>query len=102
MAMLGSTIRRIRLEQGLSQERLALRAGTRQATISRLERGLEEPSLARFAELMGVMGHRVELTIERLAGERPDTRDPETLLRESVSWNHVATELEIAAQGRAS
>lgn len=41
----GATIRRLRLEQGLTQEDLAHRAGSYVGALSRLERGLTEPRL---------------------------------------------------------
>lgn len=104
MGQLGDTIREIRLRRGLSQTRLARRAGTRQATISRIERGLESPSFERFEQLLLVMGERPVLATAPLPCEVPDDAlrrgtalSPSDRLAESASWNHVVTELEVTA-----
>ncbi|MDQ3729066.1 MAG: helix-turn-helix domain-containing protein, partial [Actinomycetota bacterium] len=88
---------------GLSQRRLALRAGTSQDAISRIERGVESPTLRRLGELLLVMGERPALGSEPLGGAFardgiPASRalTPEERLRESASWNLVATRLEVA------
>lgn len=92
-------LREARERQGISQRRLALRAGTSQDAISRIERGVESPTVERLAKLLLVLGERFELGAAPLsetddapvhgltAGER---------LREAASWNLVAGELEIA------
>lgn len=91
-------LREARERQGISQRRLALRAGTSQDAISRIERGVESPTVERLAKLLLVLGERLELgaapltdtegLVEKLtASER---------LREAASWNLVASELEIA------
>jgi transcriptional regulator with XRE-family HTH domain len=98
-------LRKAREQQGLSQRRLALRAGTSQDAISRIERGVEAPTLERFAQLMLVLGlqpvlgvqplespvPRSELAVggEMAAGER---------LREATSWNLVASRLAAAGE----
>jgi transcriptional regulator with XRE-family HTH domain len=98
-------LREARERQGLSQRRLALRAGTSQDAISRIERGVEAPTLERFAQLMLVLGlqpilgvqplespvPRSELAVggEMAAGER---------LREATSWNLVASRLAAAGE----
>ncbi len=96
-------LREARKRSGISQRRLALRAGTSQDAISRIERGVESPTLERLANLLLVLGERLELDSAPLgeaeipaaslsAGER---------LREAASWNLVATKLEIVgAQAR--
>ncbi len=98
-------LREARDRQGISQRRLALRAGTSQDAISRIERGVESPTVERLAKLLLVLGERLELNaaplaetvgpVEELtAGER---------LREAASWNLLAGELEIAgARARAA
>jgi transcriptional regulator with XRE-family HTH domain len=96
-------LREARTRQGLSQRRLALRAGTSQDAISRIERGVESPTLERLASLLTVLGERLELTTTRL----PEVEHTAVLstarerLREAASWNLVASQLEIAgAQAR--
>jgi len=65
----GDLIRSARERNGLSQARLALRAGTTQSAISRLERGERSPSLETIDRLLSVMG-------EELVGEaRPIGHD---------------------------
>lgn len=94
-ALIATTRRR----RGLTQRSLALRAGTSQAAISRIEQGREAPGLERLAQIMLVMGERVELTSAPLGEEI--TVDGLTLrerLREAASWNLAATRLELAGQ----
>lgn len=50
-----------RTRRGWSQERLAEKAGTTQATVSRLERGERRPSVALLRELADALGFDVRL-----------------------------------------
>lgn len=55
--LLGQNVRRLRIEQGLSQEELAFRAGMKRSYLSDLERGTRNPSvraLGRLAEALKV------------------------------------------------
>ena len=103
MSELGEIIRSTRVRKGVSQRSLACRAGTSQASISRIERGLESPSFERFSTLLLVLGEQPRLTTRPLDHDL----DPGELaygrrlthaqrLAESASWNLVATQLEIA------
>jgi transcriptional regulator with XRE-family HTH domain len=95
----GETVRDARLRQGISQRRLAIRAGTSQDAISRIERGVEAPGLARVERLLAVLGARLVLEVVALSAAEAPKRselDPDELLRESASWNLVATKLELA------
>jgi transcriptional regulator with XRE-family HTH domain len=67
----GSLLRQRRRAHGLSQRELALRAGTRQATISRIENGHEVPTVQRLDQLLTVLGERLELRAVPLDAERP-------------------------------
>lgn len=67
----GTLLRRRRLARGVSQHELALRAGTRQATISRIENGHENPTVERLAQLLIALGDRLELQAIPLDPERP-------------------------------
>lgn len=71
-------IRDARRRYGLSQERLALRAGTTQTAISRLERGQRSPSVETLRGLLLVMGEDLELSTRRLS----QTSDPVHLAAE--------------------
>jgi transcriptional regulator with XRE-family HTH domain len=97
-------LREARARQGISQRQLALRAGTSQDAISRIERGVESPTLERLGNLLLVLGERLEVNAVPLA-ETGESRSPLTArerLREAASWNLVAGKLEIAgAQARA-
>jgi transcriptional regulator with XRE-family HTH domain len=96
-------LREARARHGISQRRLALRARTSQDAISRIERGLESPTLERLSHLLMVLGERLELDTVPLVEAQGDVA-PLTVrerLREAASWNLVATKLEIAgAQAR--
>ncbi len=106
----GALVRASRLRHGLSQASLARRAGTSQAAVSRIERGLEAPTHARLAQLLLALGERPVLGSEPLA-PRPDPAElaaalrlsPTERLREAASWNLVTARLELAgveARGR--
>lgn len=68
----GTLLRQRRLAHRLSQRELAVRAGTRQATISRIENGHEIPTTERLDQLLMALGERLELRAVRLDPERPD------------------------------
>jgi transcriptional regulator with XRE-family HTH domain len=98
-------LREAREQQGLSQRRLALRAGTSQDAISRIERGVEAPTLERFAQLMLVMGRRPVLGVEPLESRVPRSElavsgemAARERLREATSWNLVASRLATAGE----
>jgi transcriptional regulator with XRE-family HTH domain len=97
-------LREARRRHGVSQRRLALRAKTSQDAISRIERGVESPTLERLAHLLMVLGERLELHAQ--PASQVQTLAPPTSrerLREAAAWNLVATQLEIAgAQARRS
>jgi transcriptional regulator with XRE-family HTH domain len=91
-------LREARARNGISQRRLALRAGTSQDAISRIERGVESPTLERLAHLLMVLGERLELNTASSVepGGHVARLTPRERLREAASWNLVATKLEIA------
>jgi len=103
MGALGEIVRSSRLRHGLSQRRLAIRAGVTQASISRIEQGAESPSFERVAQILLAMGEQPMLGTEALAhgldhadvdaGRRLTPRER---LREAASWNLVVTRLELA------
>jgi ribosome-binding protein aMBF1 (putative translation factor) len=53
----------LRLRQGLSQAELAARTGTKQASVSRVERAETIPSLALLKKLAAALGTRVEIRL---------------------------------------
>ena len=67
----GTLLRQRRRAHGLSQRELALRAGTRQATISRIENGHEVPTVKRLDQLLTALGECLELSAVPLDPERP-------------------------------
>ncbi len=67
-------IREAREARGLSQAELAFRAGTSQQTISRLERGDEDPTWGRLCALLLALGLRPTLDAEPLSHDL-DPRD---------------------------
>jgi len=96
----GRLIKRVRIERGIGQRTLALRAGTDQAAISRIERGQISPTLDTIERLLAAMGERLELgsgPIEReydpLHMRASLERTPEERLRLAISWNRLAGRL---------
>lgn len=97
---MGELIRGARKRHGLSQRRLALRAGTDQAAISRIERGDTAPSIETIERLLAAMGERLSIRSEPLAREYDPLhmeatleRTPEERLRLAISWNRLAGRL---------
>jgi len=93
-------VRSTRERLGLSQRRLALRAGTTQAVVSRIERGLVSPTFTTLRELMLAMGKEPVLGSRRLPTEWDPahmastlSRTPEERLALALSWNQMAGRL---------
>ncbi len=93
-------IRSTRERLGLSQRRLALRAGTTQAAISRIERGLVSPTYTTLRELLLAMGEEPVLSARRLPIDWDPAhmastlaRTPEERLELALSWNKMAGRL---------
>jgi transcriptional regulator with XRE-family HTH domain len=103
----GELVRSTRERLGLSQRRLALRAGTTQAAVSRIERGVVSPTFATLRHLLLAMGEEPELSARRLPTEWDPlhfastlARSPEERLRLAFSWNRMSGRIS-AAGGRA-
>jgi transcriptional regulator with XRE-family HTH domain len=60
----GRILRESRNRHDLSQERLAIRAGTTQSAISRIEQERGSPTVRTLAELLRLMGEDLVLTVE--------------------------------------
>lgn len=61
----GRLLREVRLRHGLSQERLARRAGTTQSAISRIEQERGSPTVKTLEELLHLMGEELVLTAQK-------------------------------------
>lgn len=59
----GYQIARLRIARGLTQTQLAQKAGTKQPSIARLEKGESTPSLAFLEKLAEALGARLEVRI---------------------------------------
>lgn len=101
----GQTIRRRRLAHGLTQAQLALRAGTTQTALSRLERGAISPTFATLERLLFVMGESATLEVTPLEGEQDEAhladllrRSPAERLELAMSWNLVAGAVALAGR----
>jgi uncharacterized protein len=101
----GELIKRTRERNGLSQRRLALRAGTDQAAISRIERGETSPTVETLERLLAAMGERLSLQPQALERDYDPLhmrttleRSPEERLRLAISWNRLAGRLSEAGR----
>jgi transcriptional regulator with XRE-family HTH domain len=65
-------VRDVRLRHGLSQRRLAVRAGAGQAWISRIEQGKISPSIESLERLLLVMGESLSLQAARSVEDEDD------------------------------
>lgn len=96
----GELIRSRRVAHELTQRQIALRAGTTQEAISRLERDELSPSVATLERLLGALGETLELSALRapLNVDRGHLRDqrrrtPAQRLALAMSWNRLGGEL---------
>ena len=103
----GELIRERRLKHGLSQRRLAHRAGTSQSAIARIERGDEDVSWKRLESLLLALGEEPVLDSKRVWTrydawdmEEARKRPPELRLAGGLAWNKFSSEL--ARAGRAA
>ena len=93
-------IKRARERHGISQQRLALRAATDQAAISRIEQGRVSPSVDTVERLLAAMGERLRLESAReergydpLHMRATLQRTPAERLELAISWNRLAGRL---------
>jgi transcriptional regulator with XRE-family HTH domain len=71
-ALVARNIRRLRVERNLSQEALAADAGIDRTYVSRLERGLENPTVALLEQLADDLGVTIiEFLVMPAPGEPP-------------------------------
>ena len=73
---IASQLRQVRKEQGMTQERLAEKVGTRKSNISRLESGRYNPSLDFLEKVAGGLGREIEVKVTE--GGRCKKHDDET------------------------
>lgn len=90
---------------GLSQRSLARRAGTTQAAVSRIERGLTSPTWDTVQALLLAMGYEPELRSRRLRGRWDPVhlaavreRSPAERLELAISANRMAGRLRHAGR----
>lgn len=101
----GLLIRERRLAHGLTQARLALRAGTTQTALSRLERGEVSPSIATIDRMLFALGETAQLNAAGLQGDHDEAhladllaRSPAERLELAMSWNRLAGEVGLAGR----
>jgi transcriptional regulator with XRE-family HTH domain len=101
----GGILRERRRAHGLTQAQLALRAGSTQAAISRLERDELSPTFVTFARLLAVLGESFAIEVRR-GGDGLDgghladllARTPAERLELAISWNRLAGEVALAGR----
>lgn len=91
--MTAALLREVRKRHGVTQTQLAARAGTSQAAISRIERGLVSPSVGTVEHLLDVLGERLSLSSEPIdyGHDRTLIRanlqlSPEERVRRQAEW----------------
>lgn len=75
-ALVARNLRRLRVDRRLSQENLAVDASIDRTYVSRLERGLENPSIAVLERLANALGVRI---VEFFVESDPGSPPPENL-----------------------
>ena len=60
---IATQLRQVRKEQGMTQERLAEKVGTRKSNITRLESGRYNPSLDFLEKVAGGLGREIEVKV---------------------------------------
>jgi transcriptional regulator with XRE-family HTH domain len=96
----GQLIRSARSRHGLTQAELALRAGSTQASISRLERDELSPSVETLRRLLLVMGEELGLAAHPIDTGLDERHLTDTValpldrrLEQAIGWNTFAAEL---------
>ena len=74
MELSGSLLRELRRRHGLSQGRLARRAHTTQAVVSRIEREEASPTLDTLRRLLAAMGWELDVELRRSRWQDHDPR----------------------------
>jgi transcriptional regulator with XRE-family HTH domain len=97
---LATAVKTARKRHGISQKSLAIRAGTDQAAISRIERGEISPTLETAERLFAAMGERLVVGSEPVERQHDPlhvraslSRSPEERLALAISWNRLAGRL---------
>lgn len=101
---IGDSLRKARVEAGVSQASLARRSGTSQAAISRIERGLEQPSPDRLAQILAGLGIRPRIEFEPLAPIQAESRQliaeanrtPQERFDDGLNWDRFLRDLDAA------
>jgi transcriptional regulator with XRE-family HTH domain len=93
----GQLLREARIERGLDQAALARRAGTTQAYVSRVERGVVSPSLETLARLLHAMGLRMRLSTEPLPHGNAHISDLRADLRGLTPEERLEQAMELSA-----
>jgi transcriptional regulator with XRE-family HTH domain len=99
---LGRIVRQARKDAAIGQRELALRAGTSQSAISRIENELEEPSFDRFAQIMLAFGYapRIELGPVAVHDAEPARlleqarKSPQERFEEGINWMRFLRNIE--------
>lgn len=102
---IGRLVRDARARSRISQRSLARRAGTSQAAISRIERGLEQPTFDRLQQILTGLGWRAEIELTPLAEHDEEPRrllagvndSPTFRLENLISLSRFAEKLADAA-----
>lgn len=71
---LGAVLRKLREERGLSQEALAVRAGTTAGTLARLELGQSDPSWSTICAVAEALDVRLQEIIAAVEAQRSPGR----------------------------
>jgi transcriptional regulator with XRE-family HTH domain len=96
-------IKKTRERKGITQRSLALRAGTSQSAIARIERGDEEVTWPRLRSIMGSMGEEPVLASRPIASryDAADLREqrrlsPSARLESGLAFDKLTSELAAA------
>jgi transcriptional regulator with XRE-family HTH domain len=100
-------VRETRLRKGLTQRQLALRAGTSQSAVARIERGDEEPTWPRFKALMVSMGEEPAVSSTPLKSrydawdmEAQRAQDPTWRLESGLAFDRLTSDLALQVEAR--
>lgn len=102
----GQVLRQSRVASGLDQAGLARRAGTTQAYVSRVERGVVSPTVQTLSRLLNAMGLRLGASVEPLPNGNVSTdelrRDfrqlgPADRIEQAIELSGFLTEVEASA-----